>query len=128
VVQVTENLSGRVRHRNGPESDDYWPAIHPAVEAGVEALAAHPTCPHVAMVTVTQSARCDECTAGIVAQSTLDWAVKELLPVGLDDTMTWLREHGRSTTPDVGLVLADVAVDLMRAASEIERAGGDHDR
>lgn len=29
---MTDNPSGQVRHRNGPEPGEYWPAIHPAVD------------------------------------------------------------------------------------------------
>jgi hypothetical protein len=125
---MTEKLSGRVRHRNGPEPDEYWPAIHPAVAAGVEALVAHPTCPHVVMVTVTQSARCDECTAAIVAHAVLRWVAEDLLPAGFDETVAWLRGHGTSITAGAGCVLADVHADLLRVAAEIGRAGGSRDR
>jgi hypothetical protein len=105
---MTENLPGQVRHRNGPEPGESWPAIHPAVEAGTEALAAHPTCPHVVMVTVVQSARCDDCTSGLVTQAVLRWAARERLPTGTDNILAWLRRRGPSRTPSPGYLLADV--------------------
>jgi hypothetical protein len=77
------------------------------------------------MVTVVQSARCDECTSGLVTQAVLRWAARELLPTGTDNILAWLRRRGPSRTPSPGYLLADVRADLLRVADEIERAGGD---
>lgn len=57
------------------------------IEAGARELYARPTCPHIVMVTITQPARCNECTVRMVAPAVLR-AAADLIAARFP-TATW---------------------------------------
>lgn len=53
--------------------------VHPIVAAVADALATHPTCPHITVTTIAQSGRCDACTATLATVTCLKFAAIALM-------------------------------------------------